>query len=363
MKKICLYAILGIIICGYWNNLQAKPSLRIQDVRLDRKVLDLNQQDGVNLEFKLTDNADVKIYWYDWFGNLVKTSSLASLEAGIHNINWDCRGDDGRVVAGDVFLYVIEAKNGARSFTYNTVKETGGIKTNAIKFNFNKNTGEIEYVLPKACMIRIYGGLNNNMFASNILPWTPQSSGRHHITWDGKDDKGLMNLLKHKDVRTYLRCYTLPDNCLIVKGSKILTNAGEDDLSKRKEIWQTEGKDKHYNCNPDYCRRIIPIEISFPSSGIDSKGYIHTKTPLIPVKVEVSSVDAEYLTKIRFEAELYVDGILVQEVKDALIPMTFLVDENKIGSGSHVITVNLKDYQMHIAIESCKIIVGEKNGK
>lgn len=64
--------------------------------------------------------SDLKIYIYDLGGNLIRTlgESEANIEGGSKTATWDCRNDNGEIVARGTYIYFIPSA---------TKKKTGKI--------------------------------------------------------------------------------------------------------------------------------------------------------------------------------------------------------------------------------------------
>jgi hypothetical protein len=57
------------------------------------------------IQFGVPERADVKITFYNILGQQVKTFAFSNLDAGRHQIVWDCSNDAGNKVAGSVYFY------------------------------------------------------------------------------------------------------------------------------------------------------------------------------------------------------------------------------------------------------------------
>ena len=172
--------------------------LQITRVGLSRKSFNPSKDGNVSLNFEVTQKANVKVIIYDCLGRTARTFNLGKVDAGRHSVSWDGRTADGELAQGKVFLYVIEAqgKNGSK-ITYNRADVSAGVAVEALGYTLDQEMGWVEYVLPKACMVRIRAGLRDGMFGNLVLDWIPQVGGRHRFKWDGMDKTGCMNLLFH----------------------------------------------------------------------------------------------------------------------------------------------------------------------
>jgi hypothetical protein len=67
-----------------------------------------------NFVFLLPKSADVKLYIYDLFGNLIKKFEVNGV-AGLNIIKWDGRNDKGKKVASGTYVAVLRATSGAEN--------------------------------------------------------------------------------------------------------------------------------------------------------------------------------------------------------------------------------------------------------
>ncbi len=342
---------------------QKKGLFEVTRVKLDKKSFNPSAGEMVTLSFEITTRADAEVFIYDRLGGQVRNFAMPGLEAGRHSITWDGRDADGKLGAGDVFLYVIEARTkDGRKVIYNRAGRTGGLQVKTLEYTLDSDTGEIEYVLPKACMIRIRAGLEDGMFGNLLLDWKPSTAGRHTHQWDGMDSTGRMNLLNHRDLDIRLTCHTLPDNTIIATGSTIPlkshNNPGGSGNNSREQVWATKGKYLHYRHDPRICHQ-PRFKVLFPGSKkADDKG-VPITSGITPLRIELDPRDAMHLINTRFEIMLFIDGVFIYEIEEGSSPFTFNWDTKGFAKGPHIITVNLIGYDDHIGIVSRRVIVGD----
>lgn len=341
---------------------KSREPLAIRRVKLDSKTINLSKGQKVTLSFEVTKQAGVQVFIYDRLGQKVRSFDMSEVQAGGHAVTWDgCKGD-GKLAAGDLFLYVIEASDGSSKTVYNPAKETGGELVKTQEFTFDRNTGKLEYVLPKTCMIRLRAGLKNIMLARTILDWQPCTAGRHTYNWDGKDESGLMDLLNHPELDINLTCYTLPANTIVVDGPilpfeskpKQIKATGRDG----NDPWARKGKYLHYTHDPRNCHE-PEFTVSFPKKKGDDKKGNPIVTGTTKVRIELDKRDEQYLINKRFEIMLYVDGVYFFEMEEGSSPFTFDWNTKGLRKGPHILTVNVMSYDGHIGVVSRRVIIGE----
>lgn len=366
MRKTIIFTILAInIFSSVALALENTVPPEIRRVKLDTKAFDPSKGQMVELSFEITIPADVQVTIYDALGNEVRRFDLPDHEAGRSSIKWDGFKADGERPAGNIFLYVIKAREGERQAIYNPAKETGGILVEGHNFTFDNKTGKLEYVLPKTCMVRLRAGLKNGLLAGTIIDWQPQTAGRHTYNWDGKDDSGLMNLLEHPELEPRLTCYTLPANTIIVTDTKTPleseTNSNQivdDEGNQKNLLWATDGKYLHYLHDPSLCHE-PRFEVLFPTAVKSKENDIAVVSKTVPVRVALDQRDALHLINTRFEVMFFVDGIFIYEVEEGSSPFTFNWDTKGLSKGPHIVTINIIGYEDHIGTVSRKVTVGD----
>jgi len=361
-KLVCLgvFSISLLTAIAAEAGAQKKDPLRITRVGLDRKSFNPSNGEKAALGFEISKPGDVQVAIYNRLGEKVCGFNMAGLKAGRHSITWDGHGPYGPPAAGNVFLYVIEAttKDGEK-FVYNEAAKTGGIEMKPLKYTMDKNTGRIEYVLPKAGMVRIRAGLKDGMFGKSMFHWKPHTAGRHTYQWDGMDNSGMMNLLRHPELELRLRSYTLPANTVIITGKVKPLKSGKEHLENEnpggESVWATKSKNLHYRHDPRICHP-PRFTVSFPGSKEEGNG-APVVSGIVPVRVELDKHDVWHLTSTRYEIMIFVDGVYIYEIEEGSSPFTFNWDTRTFAKGPHVMTVNVLGYDDHIGIVSRRIFI------
>jgi hypothetical protein len=342
---------------------EKRGPVEITKVGLDKKSFNPSKKEKVVLSFEISRQADVQVFIYDRLGEQVQSFDMPDLESGRHSITWDGRGTNGKLAIGDVFLYVIktETKDGGKAI-YNKAGQSGGIKVKSLEYTLDRETGKIEYVLPGACMIRIRAGLKDSVFGHSLFDWKPSTAGRHSFIWNGRDESGMMNLLRHHDLDLRLACYTLPGNTIIATGQTVPfesdRNPGRTMSKERQRIWATKGKYLHYQHDPRICHQ-PRFKVLFPTGTRAEAGDVPIVSGIVPIRIELDPRDEQHLINTRFEIMLFVNGVFIYEIEEGSSPFTFNWDTKSFAKGPHIVTVNLAGYDDHIGIVSSKVIVGE----
>lgn len=337
----------------------AGDKLEIRRIALDKKTFRPVDQEKVTLSFEITRTADVNVTFYDSLGRQVRTFHLPNHDSGKAQIVWDGMNNNGKLAAGDVFLYIIEAKKGGDPVVYNPAKKTGGYELRALEYTLDKDTGLIEYVLPKAAMVRIRTGTRDGFYGGSIIDWQPKAAGRHSYNWDGKDSSGLLDMLNNPQLDIRLSCYSLPDNCVIAAGNMPELDRDfvfdKQSRLRRDKLWAVKGKYLHYRHDQRYCQS-PKFHVTFPKSGQNAADVILI-SQISPVRIEIDPDDLTHLLNTKFEVMLFVDGVFLYEMEEGSSPFTYDWDTRVFSRGPHILTVTIIGYDDHIATQSRKVII------
>ncbi len=334
--------------------------LLIRQIKLDKKSFNPTNKEEVTLSFYIDKKSQVSVMIYNFIGHLVRTYDIKIEKPGEYHVRWDGKRDDGQYAGGNVFLYTIEINNDGQQIIYNKAEETGGILKRIKNFDLNKSNGEIHYVLPQACMIRLRSGINDVMLVDTIYDWEPRVAGRHEFKWNGYDSKGLINMIEHPNLYLELTCYTLPHNTIITSGKKwpYIKTPGKKTESITESPWaRNSSKYLHYRHHPEECHE-PKFDITFPGHKVDELGR-PVLSGLSKVRVEIDPDDLRFMMNDRYEIMLYVDSVFLFEMEDGTSPFTFNWNVDSYKKGPHVITVNVMSYADHIGSLSKQIMIGD----
>ncbi len=366
MQQIRILSTL-VILVFFCNLCLAQPKqakLLISKVKLDRKVFDPSAKETVKLSFEVNKAVKCEVVIYNILGGAVREFEIPYAVAGERSVVWDGRDNNNQLISGKMFLYVIHAiADKDEKAAYNPSDKTGGELIKTHEYTFDNASGKIEFVLPKACMVRLRAGLRDGMLVRTIYDWEPFPAGRHNLQWNGSDESGCFNLAGNKDVQLNLTCYTLPDNTIIIKGNTVLVwNSSRTEISgsnKKDNVpWNRKGKFLHYTHDPMHCHEPC-FEISFQKHKSSGENDIPIIKGEVPVRIKIDDSDAEYMTNKRFEVMLYVDGVFLYEIEEGTSPFTFNWNTKGLTKGTHIFTAIIMSYDDHIGTLSKKIIIGD----
>lgn len=340
---------------------QKSGAFKVHRVKLDRKSFDPSKGESVSVSFEITHRADVTVKVYDQLGQEVWQNRLTDRNAGRQSTKWDGLASTGGRAKGSVFLYVIEAIDGqGRKAKYNPVSKSGGVQTWPQEFT-NDSPGELEYVLPKTCMVRLRPNLKDGPFFGPVIEWEPKPAGRHTLAWDGKDSSGMVKLFGQHKLNLQMDCYTLPSNTIIVTGDVLPLSYDKsitDEIaSQRDSVWKVNNKYLHFVHNPVSCHP-PKFEVEFLDAKIENQG-LPVLSGKVPVRVDIAKEDVCNLINSRFGLTVYLDGVYIHGIDELAAPATFDFDASKFSKGIHLLTFNLISYDDHIGVLTKKILIGE----
>ncbi len=360
MKPIRLLTLLFLTWPAFWTRaeetISASGPVKIKNVSLDKKTFRPEEGETVSIRYLLTGEAEVRVRLFDRRGRPVKSLLPGRQKEGANHVSWDGKDENGVFAVDPVIVYVIETgdKEGNVS-VYDPRNETAGWKLEARDFIVDGKGGRIEYVLPKAAMVRIRAGLKQGPMLHNLLDWQPQEAGRHVLAWDGRDGSGNFSLLENQNLELNLRAYTLADNSIIVKRPG-RTGDGRTAGSRSRpgEMQGTDfSKDIHYYHHPADCHA-PRFAMDFPKAKRGDDG-IPVLAGAAPVRIAVVEEDAAPLIDRRFEVMFYVDGVYLFEIEEGSNPLTYCWDTRAIKPGEHLLTVNVLSYDDHLGVVTKRI--------
>lgn len=334
-----------------------EPTLSISRVSVDKKTFDPQKDKKALIKFYISKPAtNALIGLYDSNNSLIRLLKMQNLKQGFNAAAWDGKDEKGDSVKSDIVIYTITVNDIRGSLTYDPTDDTEGFEIHARDFSYDKKSGKIFYTLPRASRVRLRAGLKEGLLLNTIFDWEPREAGEHNYVWDGKDSSENLFLLKHPNLDLNLTCYTLPDNCLIIKGGN--RNVLEDEtLSKRNPKGKSQltkylhSLHKTSNCHePDFT-------IEFPRAEINKDGLPILKGR-VPVRVSIVPEDKSYMVNKRFEVMFYVDTVFFYEEEEGSSPFTFYWDTTKLNNGEHLLTVNIMSYDDHVGAKTKKVFIG-----
>lgn len=359
----CLVA--GCATTGGVEALQSPPAsaLAITGAGTEPKILDLRTPGRVTIRYHLTHPAEVRIDLVNEEGIVARRLEAGRQSSGPQRLPWDGRTDDGIEVAGGVYRYLIHAQDAkGHQAVYDPSEATGGEELTPRDFVFDRTTGALRWVMPKAGRARLRIGLQGFPHLRTLLDWEPLEAGAQEVVWDGLDASGLIRALDHPQLSVKLSAFALPDHTIIVRGER---SGGTAALAPSEPAaYRPEHKAESAYLHARHPRTVCHearLSIAFPNGTRYDAWGRPILTGTVPVRVTLDARDAPSLVNQRFEVALYEDLTFLFEEEESVNPFTFLWDTTRLMPGEHLLTVNILSYDDHYGLLT-QLVVIERGG-
>jgi hypothetical protein len=299
----------------------------------------------------------VRVDIVDERGAIVRRLGDERIDAGRHAFAWDGRDLQGEPVAAGVYRYVIAADDGAgREAVRDASTEPWGEELKPLEFAFDKETGELSWLMPEAGVARMRVALHDFPLLATLIDWEPLEAGRQKFTWNGVDESGLVQLREHPRLWITLELFSLPANTVIVRGRK-----GDDRRATSGEyppLIATAAASFREARKPRCDARAPEIDFEFPAATeLDDRGR-PILTGVVPVRVKLAQRDLASMTDSLFEVAFYVDMTFFFEEEESTSPLTYMWDTRELSSGPHLLTVNVFSYDGRIGTLTRSVVIG-----
>lgn len=329
-----------------------RKRLIIDNVYLDKKVLNLNKDKEVKINFRLSQDADVELMIYDELNQNVFFNKKAFKKGKAYMI-WNGLDNYGKKVFNGAYTYILKALNEQNRFTFNPASRTAGRDLELKTYFIDSRKNRIEYVLSKAAWVRLRVGLKDGPLFDTLLDWTPEPGGRNLLSWDGWTKDRAIDIAKHPDRSLSIQAISLPSNCIIVKGGN------EKDRYKNLLLIE-QGKINFIYPVPLRSEIFVPepsVNIEFPEDIKTSEQGEIIVSDKLKIRVKLNPEDEEKLTNARFEIMFYVDNIFVYEDEQAYTPYNYEWDLSGVSEGVHILNINILGYNKTVGSRNIMINV------
>jgi hypothetical protein len=306
--------------------------------------------------------ASVKLYDID--GYLVRSLvSKRSAKKGYNTIKWDGKDDAANYLPAGAFTYLIEAisLDSKETVFYDLTDQTFGKELTLRSLSYDDKTGKIEYVLPKAAMLRIRAGIKEGgPLLATLIDWQPQQAGRHQYLWSGKIGLDDVDLKSHPNVEFNLTTYSLPENSILIKYTNpqpnILPKVQSSSAKRRTRATSPFKKYLHATHPRAKCRE-PRFAIEFPHVSEYADDGAPIVSGVVPVRIIIDKQDKKLLQDERYEIVFFVDFVFLYEEEEGISPFTYFFDTKGMSEGRHLITVNVYGFKDHIGTETRSVDV------
>lgn len=220
----------------------------------------------------------------------------------------------------------------------------------------DKNNKSISYELTQPAMVRIRVGSTSGPLHRTLVNWQKQNKGKHTIKWDGMDASGAFNILNNKDF-TFSFNYYLPakDEPINLKEYLESDSIFSDNFIGRapKLLHRSQS---HKNHKRGFCGDLTVI-FELPNDIQKTKDGLFRVKGICPVIIKLPDKDKIWFKAERFSVNIFIDNVFVRGEALGYTPYTWNFNPKGINKGKHLITVNLKGFNDHIAVGSLPIYI------
>ena len=349
--------------------LTGSPSSRAQEDagRLAMRVhsflprkLDFAAKPSATLSLTLNKAATVRLVIADW--DLDEVVSLEkALPAGKQELAWDGRFTKGKPHDGP-YLFRVHARTGdGQQAVYDPGFAVGLSHLKIEKGAYNAKTGKITYVMPRLGMARVRVYSRNRILIATLKDWTPHLAATHELTWDGNDQSGHPVNTQH--VNVIVNAYSLSESAFFITGTG-RRKPPRSPAEQRAWTARPALRHKYHHARTPRERSRDPrLSLYLRDGGreIQPGKPVPFDRPL-RVQVKAGEADTRHLIDERFEVCVFLDGTLLFEDEDGLLPFTFQLDPEGRAQGPHLLTVMVLTAADHAGTVSCVLNVGDDTG-
>lgn len=319
------------------------------------------KNEGSDIHFTISDKSRVVLKIYDDRNLLIRTIEKSLLPGGEHSISWDGKDEAGNYVPEEAYHYVLVAQGStADTAIYDLTDLTGGEKVRIKDIEWNNNTNYFEYTLKKPTRVLLRVGLKNDgPLLVTVTNWLPRGVGSQKEKWDGMDVSHVLDLSNHPELEISAYGYTLSKNTIIV-----------GDVNSRTDYipvtWESEKRQKQKMAE----KRMIAAQqqeaetrgdyeatLSLPDGLPVNEGGLPVISGIVPVTLSVDQDKINVAINQRAEPVFFVDGQFAFENEVGFLPMTWLLDANKLNQGEHYLTTNVRGYEGNFGLATLKVFV------
>lgn len=336
----------------------------LSDISIPRASFNPEKGEDLNIHFRLSNKAKVKITIYDPDFTVVSTLDHGSfLESGKHTSVWDGKDLDGNVVPDEAYFFVITANDekGIEQI-YDPTAFSGGEGHDLTEVTIEPDTKIITYRLPVMARVLIRLGVQDGPLLKTLVDWQPRVAGEITEYWNGRDQDNLIDLLNHPRFKMLITYFTLPENSVITYGNGAVDymeykkSIGAKRPVKTRIIKAEALVSPHYQL-PRMADYSPKLKLSLSNVKSHEKGNIPILQGKTQVKVDIDELDKSFFANQQYEITLFLDTEFYAEQEMGYVPFNWVWDLSNVSEGEHIFTVNLSGFKDQIGILSKKIAV------
>ena len=311
----------------------------------------------ITVRFNLDEAAKVDLKIYDDREYLIRTITAdAVLESGDHALQWDGRGETGKVVPYEAYHYTLDADNGSEKVIYDVTDLTGNEKGVLRNLNWDRKGNMISYTLTRPSRVNFRVGISDGgPLLRTVINWQVRTQGEHIEYWSGYDESKQFNIASLENAKLYSEAYSLSKNTIII-GEEIKSSQYLEIKNPELRVRKRSDKFRDNKARVAGERLDYPVAIKLPEAEKHDSG-VPVYSGKVAVKINISKVELARLHKNRFEPILFVDGLYVSELETGFFPVTWQLDTGKYKTGKHYITINVRGYNGQYGASTQEIFI------
>ena len=313
--------------------------------------VDLEEAEGCTIAYDLSQPARLILLAYDIGGRRAARRVWES-PAGEGRAVWDLEFDYGKPANG-AYAFTLEAvaRDGRRAlYTPPLADSRDRLRIKGV--NADMDNRMVKYSLTAWGIVRIRL-FRDSIFARTLQPWRVEPPGQRELRWEPpsrapKTDEGSHALR--------FSAYQLPPNVIVCTGAR-----GESPARTEQEVPQAGGRLRLFYQAPSGPGTDPRVKLAF--LGADGRP-LKEKAPAasgpLQARMTMHADDQRSMTDDQFNICVYVDGEVLLEDEEGIIPYNFTLDPKGLDAGAHYVMVVAISTKGRMGTASLAFTVPEK---
>lgn len=356
--------LLVIFLSLYANSVWA---IEITHVYHQPEIFNPTKNEHVEIHFNLSDQSDVTIKIYDDRDLLIKKIQKSNVSDGEHTLDWNGKDHLNRNVPAEAYRYTIEAKGkDGKLVEHDLSDHTGGDRFNINDINWDSKKKQFEYTLKQPARILLRIGLKNDgPLLANIMNWLPRAAGKHTEKWNGMDASEVIELSQHPKMEIDIQAYSLSNNTILVDTEPTKVRFVDIKWSQEKRQHKKVQNKRMIAAQQQApeTRGDYLVALVLPDKLPKTKKGVPVVSGELPVMLTIDQSKMAIAIDRRAEPVFFIDGQFAFENEVGFLPMTWLLNTNKLNEGEHYLSVNLRGYEGNFGLATIKIHVRRSDKK
>jgi hypothetical protein len=351
------FLILGLswLLC-----VSAQAGRILQNVAVRPQMLDAAGGDAVQISWNQSLAAEMRVLICNLDGVVVRVlHDGVQGRAGVHQISWDGKDTLGRPCPNGAYVPIVKVRTRTMGYdVYNPTMLPWGERLTTRDISYDPDAGLLTYrlVQPVLCQMRI-GEKDGGPCYRTLFGWQPRQAGSHTAAWDGMDTQGVVDLSGKEKLEIVLDAFSLPPNAIMIRNSDNSSHHFED-IPDRFPLHPPSAEHLflHALHARSACRDFaIGVDLGPSNTGGDTPAVV---SGILDLNVFIDDAAVpDFLMREKIEIYVYMDGRFVLEEPRKTLPARLTLDTARFSNGQHILTLNVRTNEDHIAVSSLKVMV------